>query len=335
MNAKEIQNLFTTDTNLRITPTKLVHNTDVGHDVISDFEIRQTYATTKKYYIRTENDVKGNELVKRDVYGNFFYEGLKMHQGATQTQYYHINTPVFKWEIEYLVDSQRNSVQNIRVTAQSKNDVNVFHSANIIDRQVLGSPEYTETYEDVNDAQESFLRKVWNNKRFLDASYKALHTMDDKLIESIKRSCIQAMWDDRSIVSLNIGYRTLMGADPSQPDEVYMLNIADRRYVEFATYEDAMDFMKVIAQPIHFLLGLDDAIDDIIRPFNLMTLNDEWVKGEFTNSTRAAIYTKDSKGKYTARIGKNWYSYASEIDAQNDASIYNKIYALKTPTYGF
>jgi hypothetical protein len=328
MNAKEIQNLFTTDTNLRITPTKIVHNTDVGHDVISDFEIRQTYSTTKKYYIRTENS--------KDVYGNFFYEGLKMHRGATQTQYYHINTPAFKWEICYQVDSQRNSVENIHVRAQGKSDANVFYSANVIDRQVLGSPEYTETYEDVNDAQESFLRKVWGNKRFLNAAYKALHHMDDKLIESIKRSCIQAMWDDRSIVSLNIGYKTLMNCGTKQPPyETYVLNIADRRYVEFATYEDAMDFMKVIAQPIHFLLGLGDDIDAIIRPFNLITLNDEWVKGEFHNSTKSAIYTKDSKNQYTARIGVNWFTYVFETDAQNDANIYNKIYAINTPAYGF
>lgn len=313
MNAKEIQLLFQQDTDLRIIPTGIVTNTSVGHPVFTPEELAYKTGTRKRIYNRTENG--------EDKYINVYYEGHESR--GSENRYFKVNGNNFQWSIDFCND--RGGLTSVSVAADKHDDWATHYHANIIEERLLTCPNYSENYEDVDNARESFLKKCWKLGRFGTAAYKALYHMDNKRLSKIWIDIIQlahnSLADDKPFEMQMITEDEFIG---SFKQRQFILQVAGHD-IYFSTSEHCVDLYEIIAGSVGAVLGVKQEVEAIIKPFHSKRLNELWIAGLISplGKTKAVYFN----GDYVDYFGEP-VEYAFASDAEHDAQLINQIFHL-------
>jgi len=125
MNAKEIQILFQQDTDLRITPTGIVTNTDVGHPVFTPEELASENQLGKKIYNYTD----GNGV---DRYIRILYN--RDCANNDETRDFNVIGEQFFWNVRYI--RHFNELFLILITADSREEWMTHYSTTILENQL-------------------------------------------------------------------------------------------------------------------------------------------------------------------------------------------------------
>ncbi len=314
MNAKEIQLLFQQDTDLRIIPTGIVTNTSVGHPVFTPEELAYKTDTRKRIYNRTENG--------EDKYINVYYEGHESR--GSESRYFKVNGNNFQWSVWYYI--HKGELTCVSISADKKDDLMTHYHTTIVEECILGCPNYSENYEDVDDARESFLKKCWKLGRFGTAAYKALYHMDNKRLSKIWIDIIQlahnSLADYKPFEMQMITEDEFIGSFKKRQ---FILQVAGHD-IYFSTSEHCVDLYEIIAGSVGAVLGVKQEVDAIIKPFRSGSLNELWIAGLISplGKTKAVYFN----GDYVDYFGRP-VEYVDASDAEHDVQLINQIFALK------
>jgi hypothetical protein len=125
MSAKEIQILFQKDASLRLTPTGIVTNTDVGHPVFTPEELASENRLRKKIYNYTD----GNGV---DRYIRVLYNGARTNNNETRD--FSVIGEQFFWNVRYI--KHLNDLILILITADSRDEWMTHYSTTILKEQL-------------------------------------------------------------------------------------------------------------------------------------------------------------------------------------------------------